>query len=395
MKKALSICLSIVMLVSVISILPFSAFAFKEVTITFDSDGKGFGGGISSNPYYSSKIEGDGKIRLTANEGDTFRVRCSYRWARSADENYFATGWKLDGDDSGKVYTHGEEFTVPDGDVTFIADWHEKIAVTYDYNGGCQRNLERFEPTTVNEAESDNYIVFKADTELESTGFNGKYLYREGYNFIGWSVKGSTDGKLYQCEDTYNLKTDTTFVAQWKVDMSTHKHDFKLASTVDATCTQDGAKEYSCFCGEKKTETIPAKGHTAVIDAAVPATFKAAGKTAGAHCSVCGAVITAQTAVAKLSEAGLSKTSAKAGKNAFTATWKTVKGADGYEVQYSLKKNMKKAKKKTVKGAKKTKLKVNKLKAKKTYYVRVRAYKTVNGKKQYSKWSAVKKVKTK
>ena len=38
---------------------------------------------------------------------------------------------------------------------------------------------------------------------------------------------------------------------------------------------------------------------------------------------------------------------------------------------------------------------IRKLKKKKTYFVRVRAYKLVDGKKVYGKWSAVKKVKIK
>ena len=38
---------------------------------------------------------------------------------------------------------------------------------------------------------------------------------------------------------------------------------------------------------------------------------------------------------------------------------------------------------------------VKKLKSKKKYYVRVRSYKIVNGKKVYGKWSEVKAVKTK
>lgn len=69
----------------------------------------------------------------------------------------------------------------------------------------------------------------------------------------------------------------------------------------------------------------------------------------------------------------------------------------GYQIQYST--SSKFSKKATVtKMVKKnttTKLTVNKLKAKKTYYVRIRTYKTVNGKKYYSSWSKVKKVKTK
>ena len=47
------------------------------------------------------------------------------------------------------------------------------------------------------------------------------------------------------------------------------------------------------------------------------------------------------------------------------------------------------------KKQKTTKYKVKKLKAKKKYYVRVRTYKTVKGKKVYSSWSKVKSIKTK
>ena len=47
------------------------------------------------------------------------------------------------------------------------------------------------------------------------------------------------------------------------------------------------------------------------------------------------------------------------------------------------------------KKQKTTKYKVKKLKAKKKYYVRVRTYKTVKGKKVYSSWSKVKNIKTK
>ena len=83
------------------------------------------------------------------------------------------------------------------------------------------------------------------------------------------------------------------------------------------------------------------------------------------------------------------------GRKKFTVKWKKVSGVTGYQIQYSLKKNMKKSKKKTVKGAKKYKLTVKKLKAKKKYYVRIRAYKKYKGKTYYSKWSKVKAVRTK
>ena len=87
--------------------------------------------------------------------------------------------------------------------------------------------------------------------------------------------------------------------------------------------------------------------------------------------------------------------SLKGNINGFTVKWKKLGGVSGYQLQYSLKKNMKKSKKKTVKTQKKNSLKIRRLKSKKKYYVRVRAYKTVNGKKHYSKWSKIKAVKTK
>lgn len=72
--------------------------------------------------------------------------------------------------------------------------------------------------------------------------------------------------------------------------------------------------------------------------------------------------------------------------------WSKLSGAAGYEVQYSLNKNMKKATAKKVTAAKLT---IKKLKAGKTYYVRVRATAKESGKNVVSKWSAVKKVKIK
>lgn len=84
------------------------------------------------------------------------------------------------------------------------------------------------------------------------------------------------------------------------------------------------------------------------------------------------------------------------GKKKFTVTWAKVSGVKGYQIQYSSDKKFKKNNKSvTVTKQKKTKATVKKLKSKKKYYVRVRTYKTVNGKKIYSSWSKVKSVKTK
>ncbi len=81
----------------------------------------------------------------------------------------------------------------------------------------------------------------------------------------------------------------------------------------------------------------------------------------------------------------------------FKITWKKQpKSITGYQIQYSTSKKFTKktTKTKTVKKASAAKLTVKKLKAKKQYYVRIRTYKTVKGKKYYSGWSKSRSVKT-
>ena len=68
--------------------------------------------------------------------------------------------------------------------------------------------------------------------------------------------------------------------------------------TEEASCTKDGEKVRVCsLCNKTETETIPATGHTEVIDKAVAATCTKTGLTEGIHCSVCNAVIKAQETV--------------------------------------------------------------------------------------------------
>lgn len=97
------------------------------------------------------------------------------------------------------------------------------------------------------------------------------------------------------------------------------------------------------------------------------------------------------TSIAKLTKAG----------KAFTVQWKkqakkmSKSRITGYQIQLATNKKFIKGKKTvTVKGYQTVSKKVTKLKARKTYYVRVRTYQIVSGAKYYSPWSKAKTVKT-
>lgn len=82
----------------------------------------------------------------------------------------------------------------------------------------------------------------------------------------------------------------------------------------------------------------------------------------------------------------------KAGKKKATVSWSKVSGRTKYQVYRATKKS---GKYKSVKTTSSTKYTNKKLKSKKKYYFKVRAYRTVNGKKVYGGYSKVKSVKVK
>lgn len=90
----------------------------------------------------------------------------------------------------------------------------------------------------------------------------------------------------------------------------------------------------------------------------------------------------------KIVPKGTTLSSVKAGEKSFTAKWKKQSSkTTGYELRYSTNINMASAKTVAVKSNKTVSKKVSKLKEGTIYYVQVRTYKTVSGKKYYSSWS--------
>ena len=254
--------------------------------------------------------------------------------------------------------------------------------------------------------------------------YNSEFEPYDGFKPLTVSLNSTLNETIYLYEGTYyiavvndNSPIEYTFTTTFKPQgtFTCVEHKGKLVNTVNPTCTQNGYNSYVCqICGAQYNEIIPAYGHNAVIDYEVAPTLVSSGLTRGSHCSICGAVITPQTVIPQISAPAQPTTTpttaakavskpksakikkVKAAKKAVSVEWKKVSGVKGYQVQVATDKKFKKNKKTaTVKKQKTTKVTIKKLKAKKKYYVRIRTYKTVKGKKIYSSWSKVKSVKTK
>ena len=104
----------------------------------------------------------------------------------------------------------------------------------------------------------------------------------------------TTDGKT---EGSHCSVCGAVIKAQDTIKATGHKFG-NWTTTKSATCTESGTQIRKCEnCGATESKSLSAKGHTEVVDKAIPATCTTDGKTEGSHCSVCGAVIKAQTTI--------------------------------------------------------------------------------------------------
>ena len=240
----------------------------------------------------------------------------------------------------------------------------------YDENG-CKIWSEGFIPVliipdSIADDEIESYILQKVKKDYEG---------RQNFKFNAIS-KGAVENGL-PVEDGYTLKTnyadvDSIIIARRS---NTQKPSTPAENpTAPTTPTQPIQPSQPSTTPNTPTPTQPT--------APVQPTPAPTQPTAPAQ------------AVKKPKSTSIKK--AKGSKKAVALEWKKVSGVKGYQVQVATNKKFKKNKKTVnIKKQKTTKTTIKKLKAKKKYYVRVRTYKIVNGKKVYSSWSKVKSVKTK
>lgn len=246
---------------------------------------------------------------------------------------------------------------------------------------------------------------------------------REPYNplnkgvFQGWSKQ--KDGE--PISDYIVLENDIELYAIWG-DAIDNSEDETAANTVAAAISgfpdiakltlNDKAKvlaakkAYDSLTTSQKAK-VSAENITklnaavAKIEQIQKAADKAAADKAAADKAAAQKLASYNAAKSKAQALKVTKQKAKSkAKKKIKVTWKSASGAAGYQIQYGLKKNFKKAKTVTVKGAKKKSATLKKLKAGKKYYVRIRPYSTVtntSGKAEtvYGTWSKTMKIKAK
>ena len=220
-------------------------------------------------------------------------------------------------------------------------------------------NIKVFSPEGGLVAES-NVSIFAAKSDVYCKCEYGQHVYK------------TLSEKEADCKnDGYALKECVGCGERKNFTVRAEKHRFALTVT-EPTCTEAGTKTYLCSCGYQYTEEIPKPSHNIVSIPAISATYKKSGLTEGKKCADCGDVTVKQKKVKRLTLKKVKALKAKSIKVSDSSyvklQWKSVKGAEKYEVYRYVNKNWKK-----IKTVTSTAYTVKKLTAGKTYKFKVRA----------------------
>lgn len=399
MKKLTSILLSAIIMLTAVVGFDLTAYAGAGSYDT-TAKAKSYTLGTTTTGYFSSNdmidflkvvVPQSGRIDFTA-EGTGEYYICIYPSNATEDRvDYNYIGYN---DNLGKAYSESYAYLV-------AGTYYFKVDGIYS---NCSYTISSsFTPANESFPESldvNNNIIGNANPISLDATYNGMLAFNDDVDFYSFTVPSGTQiinisANQDICFSVYSMtgeriagtwyatKNDSTGVASESESVSLdagtyclkiqknsyscfysfsinspHQHSYNYAYTVKSTYTSQGYDVYTCSCGASYT--------------------------------------TNYKAVKKLGKVNLKSVSSARKKHAIKASWDKKLGANGYQIYYSRNKNFKKlSAKKIVKGGKKTSYVGKNFTKGRKYYVKVRAYKNVNGRKVYGKWSNVKTVKCK
>ncbi|MBC6681178.1 fibronectin type III domain-containing protein [Zhenpiania hominis] len=287
---------------------------------------------------------------------------------------------------------------------------------------GWTWEIEQYNDETANVAsiDSNGILTAKAEGAIEIYAYsNDNYAYStticigflESTDGI-WLYSNKTakvmDGYVQGDSSIYAVP-DKVIVDDWygipdgTYTVTALAKDAMLSGTVKAAVVPDSVKSFGAHClgYDLYTSTSGVKSYQRVSGFKIygfsenPASAAYARANGFTYVNINKTTVPANVAkVVKPSK--VTGLKVKAGKKKMTVRWKRNTKATGYQITYAQNKKFKKGKKNiTIAKNKTTKKTIKKLKAKKTYYVKVRAYKKSGSKKLYGAYSKVKKVRVK
>lgn len=403
MKKLTSILLSAIIMLTAVVGFDLTAYAgagsydttAKAMSYTLGTTTTGYFSSNDNIDFLKVDVPQSGRIDFTAEGTESYYV---YIYPSNATEDIVDDNYIHYNDNLGKAYSECYAYLV-------AGTYYFKVDGNYS---NCRYTISSsFTPANESFPESldvNNNIIGNANPISLDTTYNGMLGENDDIDFYSFTVPSGTqviniksNASIYfsvysmtgeKIAGTWQAyKNDSTGIAETSESVSLnagtyclkiskygssgihdcfysfsinspHQHSYNYAYTVKSTYTSQGYDVYTCSCGDSYT--------------------------------------TNYKAVKKLGKVNLKSVSSARKKHTIKASWDKKSGANGYQIYYSRNKNFKKlSAKKIVKGGKKTSYVGKNFTKGKKYYVKVRAYKNVNGRKVYGKWSNVKTVKCK
>lgn len=404
MKKLLALVLSLIMIMTSVFIVPFSAQAEQYPILpipgtisdqcptnkdNYRIDDKGM-------VYYTYNIPCAGTLRLNINATLTgydsdgqFSMRFETSFSNTEFYSDFESGFKgyindyieydiLPGTYTLTFFSYGNESPV---NCTISTTFTSKAQSFYADNNtvtnviayGNEISLDKRYYGVFPAAVKENYTSDYMDITKAKTSFSYKFNFKfDGGNLYA-GFEGERESQLYPNSD-YTHMSDAFYLYDGNghtVWPSKYNYDNLLYENLKAgeyfISIKDWAGAYNFYLTQNLYRFYRAEANANNPTPATPKTTKPK-----------------KVKIKKV----------KSYKKALEVTYGKV-SASGYQIQVATDKKFKKNKKTVTAKKSKTKVKISKLKKKKKYYVRVRAYKSVSGKKVYGAWSKVKTVKTK